>query len=167
VGALKPRAPPIATVINGTRLLIAGGSDGAVHALKPQTGQPVWKYEMSKRGINTGAVLKDNWAIVSHSEENFDSVEMGLLAAIDATAKGSVGKDQIKWTVKGFQGGYSSPVIDGDRIYQIDNGANLYSFDFATGKQLWIQILAQSKIRLQSSRTENSMSERKMGNFYS
>ena len=134
-------APPIAAVINGLRLLIAGGSDGAVHALKPQTGQPVWKYEMSKRGINTGAVLKDNWAIVSHSEENFDSVEMGLLAAIDATAKGPVGKDQIKWTVKGFQGGYSSPVIDGNRIYQIDNGANLYAFDFATGKQLWIQNL--------------------------
>ncbi len=134
-------APPIAALINGTRLLIAGGSDGAVHALKPQTGQPVWKYEMSKRGINTGAVLKDNWAIVSHSEENLDSVEMGLLAAIDASTKGPVGKDQIKWTVKGFQGGYSSPVIDGDRIYQIDNGANLYAFDFATGKQLWIQNL--------------------------
>ena len=134
-------APPIAALINGTRLLIAGGSDGAVHALKPQTGQPVWKYEISKRGINTGAVLKDNWAIVSHSEENLDSVEMGLLAAIDASAKGPVGKDQIKWTVKGFQGGYSSPVIDGDRIYQIDNGANLYAFDFATGKQLWIQNL--------------------------
>lgn len=134
-------APPIAALINGTRLLIAGGSDGSVHSLKPQTGQPVWKYEMSKRGINTGAVLKDNWAIVSHSEENFDSVEMGLLAAIDASAKGTVGKDQIKWTVKGFQGGYSSPVIDGDRIYQIDNGANLYAFDFATGKQLWIQNL--------------------------
>ncbi len=82
-------APPIAAVINGTRLLIAGGSDGAVHALKPQTGQPVWKYEMSKRGINTGAVLKDNWAIVSHSEENFDSVEMGLLAEIDASCKRS------------------------------------------------------------------------------
>ena len=134
-------APPIAEVINGTRLLIAGGSDGAVHALKPQTGQPVWKYEMSKRGINTGAVLKDNWAIVSHSEENVDSLEMGLLAAIDASAKGTLGKDQVKWTVKGFQGGYSSPVIDGNRIYQIDNGANLYAFDFATGKQLWIQNL--------------------------
>ena len=134
-------APPIAAVINGTRVLIAGGSDGAVHALKPQTGQPVWKYEMSKRGINTGAVLKDNWAIVSHSEENFDSLEMGLLAAIDASAKGTLGKDQVKWTVKGFQGGYSSPVIDGNRIYQIDNGANLYAFDFATGKQLWIQNL--------------------------
>ncbi|HEY7510072.1 MAG TPA: PQQ-binding-like beta-propeller repeat protein, partial [Vicinamibacteria bacterium] len=31
-------APPIAAEIAGTRLVIAGGSDGAAHAFKPQTG---------------------------------------------------------------------------------------------------------------------------------
>jgi outer membrane protein assembly factor BamB len=130
-------SPPTAAVINGTRLLISGGGDGAVHALKPQTGEPVWKYVMAKRGINTGVVVKGNTAIVTHSEENLDTSEMGLIAAIDASAKGDIGKGQIKWAVKGFQGGFSSPVIDGDRIYQIDNGANLFAFDINTGKQLW------------------------------
>ena len=38
--------------------MIAGGSDGAFHALKVNTGEPVWDYELSKRGINTGAVLQ-------------------------------------------------------------------------------------------------------------
>jgi len=130
-------SPPIATVINGTRLLLAGGSDGAVHALKAQTGESVWRYQISKRGLNTGAVLNGTIAIVTHSEENLDSSEMGLMAAIDATARGDIGPQQIKWSVKGFQGGFSSPLIDGDRIYQIDNGANLVSFDVVTGKQLW------------------------------
>jgi outer membrane protein assembly factor BamB len=134
-------SPPIAANVNGTRLLIAGTGDGAFHALKPQTGEPVWKYEMSKRGINTGAVLKGTTVILSHSEENLDTSEMGLLAAVDATAKGALGKDQTKWAVKGFQGGFSSPVIDGDRIYQIDNGANLFAFDVNTGKNLWQQNL--------------------------
>jgi outer membrane protein assembly factor BamB len=134
-------SPPVITNVNGTRLLIAGTGDGAFHALKPQTGEPVWKYEISKRGINTGAVLKGTTVIVSHSEENLDTSEMGLLAAIDATAKGALGKDQTKWVVKGFQGGFSSPVIDGDRIYQIDNGANLFAFDVNTGKNLWQQNL--------------------------
>src|SRR5262245_1729644 len=128
---------PIVREINGTRLLIAGTGDGAVHAIKPQTGEPVWKYEFSKRGINTSVVLKDTTAFVSHSEENLDSSDMGVLAAIDAAAKGPIGKDQIKWSLKGFQGGYSSPVVDGDRIYQIDNGSNLFAFDTASGKELW------------------------------
>ena len=132
---------PIAAVINGTRLLIAGGGDGAVHAMKPQTGEPVWSYTISKRGVNTGAVLNGNNVIVSHSEENLDSSEMGLLAEVDGTGKGQLGPQQVKWAVRGFQGGYSSPIVDGDRILQLDNGANLFAFDVNTGKELWKQNL--------------------------
>lgn len=130
-------APPIVVNVNGTRLLIEGASDGSVYALKVGTGELVWKYVVSKRGLNTGIVVKDNTAIITHSEENLDSNEMGMIAAVDAAAKGDIGKDQIKWSFKGFQGGFSSPVIDGDRFYQIDNSAILAAFDIATGKQLW------------------------------
>ena len=134
-------APPIIVNVNGTRLLIQGASDGVVHAIKPQTGEPVWKYEISKRGLNTGVVVRDNVAILTHSEENLDSNEMGMMVAVDATAKGPIQKDQVKWTVYGWQGGFSSPVLDGDRLYQVDNGANIAAFDVHTGKQLWIQNL--------------------------
>ena len=134
-------SPPVIANINGTRLLIAGGGDCAVSAVKVQTGEPVWTYLMSKRGINTGVAVKGTTVFVSHSEENLDTNEMGLLAALDGTAKGPIGKDQIKWIIKGFQGGFSSPIIDGDRYYQLDNGANLFAFDINTGKELWKQNL--------------------------
>jgi outer membrane protein assembly factor BamB len=134
-------AAPIIANVGGTRLLIQGTSDGFVHAIKPQTGEPVWKVEISKRGINTGVVVKDTTAILTHSEENLDSSEMGMVAAIDASMKGEIKKEQMKWSVMGWQGGFSSPVIDGDRFYQIDNGANLAAFDIATGKQLWLKNL--------------------------
>ena len=134
-------APPIIANVNGMRLLIQGASDGMVHAIKPQTGEPVWRYEISKRGLNTGVVVRGTTAILTHSEENLDSSEMGRMVAIDATAKGDVKPEQVKWTIKGWQGGFSSPVIDGDRLYQIDNGANLGAFDLNTGKQLWLQNL--------------------------
>ena len=116
-------AAPIIVNVNGTRLLIQGASDGVVHALKPQTGEPVWKYEISKRGLNTATVLYGNLAIVTHSEENLSSSEMGMIAAVDASAKGEVKKEQVRWATYGWQGGFSSPVIDGNRIYQIDNSA--------------------------------------------
>ena len=32
-------------------------------------------------------------------------------------------------------------MIDGDRLYQIDNGANIAAFDVNSGKQLWLQNL--------------------------
>ena len=134
-------APPIIVNVNGTRLLIQGASDGVSTRSKPQTGEPVWKYEISKRGINTGVVVHGTTAILTHSEENLDSSEMGMMVAVDATAKGEIKKEQIKWSVYGWQGGFSSPVIDGDRLYQVDNGANLAAFDVNTGKQLWLQNL--------------------------
>ena len=134
-------APPIIANINGTRLLMQGASDGFVHAIKPQTGEPVWRIEVSKRGLNTGVVVRGTTAILTHSEENLDSSEMGMMIAVDATAKGDVKKEQVKWAIKGWQGGFSSPVVDGDRVYQIDNGANIAAFDVNTGKQLWLQNL--------------------------
>jgi outer membrane protein assembly factor BamB len=128
---------PIVATINGVRLMIAGAGDGGVHALKVNTGETVWSFAISKRGINQGVVLKGTTAFVSHPEENLDTNEMGLLAAVDATAKGKIGKEQIKWAIRNYQLGPSSPVIDGERLYQIDNGANLFAFDINTGKELW------------------------------
>ena len=128
----------IATV-KGTRLLVTGGGDGAALAMKPQTGEPVWNLVVAKRGLNTGIIVNGNYAIVSHSEENLDSNEMGMLAAFDATGKGKLGKEQIKWAVKGIMLGFSSPVLDGDRLYQADNAGTLFAFDVQTGRQLWKQ----------------------------
>jgi hypothetical protein len=66
---------------------------------------------------------------------------MGMMVAVDAAAKGEIKKDQIKWSVYGWQGGFSSPVLDGYRLYQVDNGANIAAFDVNTGKQLWMKNL--------------------------
>jgi outer membrane protein assembly factor BamB len=134
-------SPPIIAEIKGVKLLIAGGGDGTIHAIKVRTGEPVWKYVISKRGVNTGVLVFNNLAVVSHSEENLDTNEMGLLAAVDATATGDLTAKNTKWRIPGFQGGYSSPVLDGDRIFQIDNGANLFAFDFLSGRKLWQQNL--------------------------
>ena len=130
-------SPMTIATVNGTRLLITGGSDGAALAMKPQTGEPVWNLVVAKRGLNTGILVSGNLAILSHGDENLEGNEMGMLAAFDPTGKGKLGKDSIKWSVKGFMGGFSSGVIEGDRIYQCDNACNIYAFDLQTGRELW------------------------------
>ncbi len=130
-------SPMNIVTVKGMRLLVTGGSDGAALAMKPQTGQPVWRLVAAKRGLNTGILVHGDTAILSHGDENLDVPEMGMLAAFDATGKGELGKGAYKWAVKGFLGGYASAVLEGDRIYQADNGATLHAFDFQTGKELW------------------------------
>lgn len=130
-------APPIIGEVEGMRLLISGAGDGAVYAIKLGTGEVVWKHEMSKRGLNAGVVINNNTVVVSHSEENLDTNEMGLLAGIDIRSRGIVAREQLRFRITGWQGGVSSPVLDGDRVYQIDNGSNLFAFDAHTGRTLW------------------------------
>ena len=136
-------ASPLIATINGMRLLIVGLGDGAVHAIKPQTGQKVWSFVAAKRAINTGVVVKDNTVFVSHGDENLDVPELGLVAAIDGSQSGDI--KTTKWAVKGVEMGFSSPVIDGTRLYQIDNSSHLKAFDIATGKELWELALGSSQ----------------------
>ena len=136
-------ASPLITTINGMRLLIAGLGDGAVHAIKPQTGQKVWSFVAAKRAINTGVVVKDSTVIVSHGDENLDVNELGMIAAIDGSLTGDI--KTTKWAIKGTEFGYSSPILDGNRIYQIDNSSRLEAFDVETGKNLWVQPLGTAQ----------------------
>lgn len=125
--------------INGLRLLIMGLGDGGVYAMKPQTGERVWGMVVAKRGLNTSVVVNGNTVIFSHGDENLDSTERGLLAAIDGSQKGEI--KGFKWAIHGFSGGFSSPILDGDRVYQIDDGSKMFAFDAVTGKELWKQQL--------------------------
>src|SRR6185503_3143003 len=130
--------PTIAT-INGQRLLIAGAGDGAVHAMKPQTGEKVWSFVAAKRAVNTGVIVKGTSVIVSHGDENLDTSELGMIGVIDGSQTGDI--KATKWAMKGDQFGFSSPVTDGTRIYQVENGSRLKAFDLETGKELWRQPL--------------------------
>src|SRR4029453_14469117 len=46
-----------------------------------------------------------------------------------------------KWAMKGDQFGFSSPVIDGKLVYQIENGSRLKAYGVRAGTQLWQQAL--------------------------
>ena len=125
------------TMVNGVRTFFSGGSDGAMHALKVATGEPIWNWRVSQRGLNTAALVLGPDVIVSHSEENLGTSEMGMLAAVPAESKGTLTDKNARWLVRGIQAGYASPVSDTDRIYVLDNGGVLIAVDRKTGQQVW------------------------------
>jgi outer membrane protein assembly factor BamB len=128
-------APPTIATINGVRLLIAPLGDGGVHAIKAQTGERVWSYIATKRAINTGVAVSGSTVFLSHGDENTEGVDLGLVAAIDGSQTGEI--KTTKWADRGTEYGYSSPIVDGKRLYQIDNGSALRAYDTESGKELW------------------------------
>jgi outer membrane protein assembly factor BamB len=130
-------ANPFVADINGTRMMFSGGSDGAMHALKIATGEPIWNWKVSQRGLNTAALIVGTDLIVTHSEENVVGSEMGMVAAVPAASKGTLTDKDARWIVRDVQAGYGSPVSDGQRLYLVDNGGVLFAFDLKDGRQLW------------------------------
>ena len=129
---------PVVRVINGERLLVAGNGDGGVYGMRVATGEKVWGFKFSKRGINSSVVVDGSLVYASHSEENLDgSTDMGRLVCLDA-AQVTDGKPREVWRAEGFTGGYASPAIHEGRLYHVDNSANVTAFDAKTGKQLWL-----------------------------
>jgi outer membrane protein assembly factor BamB len=128
---------PAVLRVDGRRLLVVGGSDGTFHGIEAATGRPIWNLEVSKRAILTSVSFRGTTVYLSHSEENLDTSEMGMVGALDASKSGTLKSDAMAWRTYGFQGGFASPVIDETRLYQVDNGAVLGAFDLATGRKLW------------------------------
>ncbi len=134
-------ANPYVGDVDGTRMLFSGGSDGSMLALKVNTGDRIWSWLVSKRGLNTAALMVGSDVIVSHSEENILTSEMGMLAAIPAGKTGVLADQDARWLVRGVQAGYASPVSDGQRIYIVDNGGIMFAHDAKTGGRVWEQNL--------------------------
>ena len=134
-------ANPFITDVNGVRTFFSGGSDGAMHAIKVNTGEPIWNWKVSQRGLNTAALAIGNDVIVTHSEENFGTSEMGMAATVPTGSKGTLTDKDARWLLRGVQAGYASPVSDGERLYLLDNGGVLIAIDLKTGKPLWREVL--------------------------
>ena len=130
-------ANPYIADVNGTRTMFTGGSDGAMHAIKIATGEKIWSWPVSKRGLNTAALMIGEDVIVTHSEENAANSEMGMIAAMPAASKGDLTDKDARWVTRSIQAGYASPVSDGERIYVLDNGGVLIAVDAKSGKPLW------------------------------
>ena len=130
-------ANPYIADVNGVRTFFSGGSDGAMHAIKVATGEPIWNWRVSQRGLNTAALMLGSDIIVSHSEENLGTSEMGMLAAVPAASKGTLTDKDARWIARGVQAGYASPVSDGERVYVLDNGGVLFAYDLKSGNRLW------------------------------
>ncbi len=132
---------PVVSTIDGTRTMVVGGTDGAYHALKVNTGEPLWSVEVSKRAILNSPLVRGNTAYITHGEENMDTTEMGLIAAVDATRRGALAADAFRWRTRGFLPTFASPVADAGRLYTVDNSAIVGAFDLKTGARLWEKTL--------------------------
>ena len=128
---------PVTALIEGRRMLIAANGDGFVYGMDARTGERLWKFQLSKRGLNSTVVVDGKYVYVSHSEENVHSSGMGGVVCIDASKRGDLTGSGAVWRVEDLKVGYASPALGNGRLYVVDNSANLHAIEASSGRKLW------------------------------
>lgn len=128
---------PVFAVIDGQRQMIAANGDGSIYGTEAQTGQTLWSFHFSKRGMNASVVVDGNFVYACHSEENIDTTEMGRIVCIDASKRGDITQTGEVWRIDGVKAGYASPAIANGRLYVADNWANLHCINARNGELYW------------------------------
>ena len=138
---------PIFSWKDGKRVFYAGTGDGSVICANARTGETYWRYPISAGGMNATVVLTKNTVVAVHADENLDSSDKGRMTAINLQAKpkpaetGVIGVPLLDRSAEAWRNALgatsSSPVIVGNRIYQVINTGQLCCVDAETGKVLW------------------------------
>jgi len=128
---------PVVAEVGGRRMLISGNADGWIYAMDIATGEKIWGFHLSKRGINVTVAVADETVFVSHSEENLSGGTMGRMVAIDATGSGDVTATHEKWRIDEMGAGFPSPAVHDGMVYHVTNSGNLHGIDAATGEIKW------------------------------
>ncbi len=125
--------PSIAT-LGGQAALVFGSSDGAVWNFQPRTGKAQWFRRLSRRGLNVAPLVDGDTVYMSQAEENLDNTSMGAALAFKTTGTGDITETTTLWQRKGVMAGRAMPVLLGERVYYVDDGAKVFAFDTRSGE---------------------------------
>ncbi len=128
---------PVISIIDGQRLLIGGGADGGIHAINSRSGQPVWSFQMSRRGLNAAPAVAGHRVYISHGEDNIDNTNFGRIECIDARGKGNITDSNSIWRVDGIKAGYTGLLVKDGILYVVADTGRLYAYDSESGEALW------------------------------
>ncbi|TWT78586.1 outer membrane biogenesis protein BamB [Posidoniimonas polymericola] len=136
---------PALARINDQDVLVFGSGDGKVWSFKAATGEHVWSYPLSRRGLNVSPVVGPNgWVYSGQSEENVVGATMGAVVAIDGTKQGDLELGDEEWILPQEMVGKSSPLLIDGRLYTITDTAKMNIFDAKTGKQVGKRTLGRA-----------------------
>ncbi len=137
-------ATPVLAWLGDRRVFYCGTGCGNVVCINARNGEPLWRFELTRGGVNATPVLHGDRVIAIHDKENVDSSETGRMVAIDVNAtpeKSAEGAPTLPKSAEAWRNPLSvfssSPVIVGDRVYTMVMTGELCCVDVSNGKVLW------------------------------
>lgn len=124
---------PILCNLGGQAAMVFGSGDGGVYALQPRTGKQIWKFQLSRRGINSTPLVSGDKVYIAHSEENVGDNTMGAVVCLNGALAGDISASGALWLEKERMVGKSAPLLINDKLYAFDDGSLLFVMNPETG----------------------------------
>ncbi len=131
------QANAVVAEIGGRRLIIGGGADGWIYALRSETGELQWKFRLSQKSLNSPVTVVGTTVYATSNGEPVDGNFLGQIVAIDGSGNGDVTDTARLWNTDAVLAGFAAPVFHAGRLYIVDDSANLRALDAKTGKLLF------------------------------
>ena len=146
---------PVLETRDGKRVLYAGTGDGNVVCVNARNGKPLWRWQALKNGLNSSVLLYKDMLICTHGDENVDSSEKGRMAAIRLPAKLEAAAPGAETTAldrsvevwrNPIGSSNSSPILVGNRVYQMDDTGVINAVNADTGETVWTKKMATANV---------------------
>jgi outer membrane protein assembly factor BamB len=146
---------PVLETRDGKRVAYYATGCGHIVCVNARNGKAYWKMPVCKNGVNASVVIhKGNKLIAIHGDENIDTTEKGRLVCIKLPEKlneptdieSAVLEPSVELWRLPLSATSSSPVVVGDVVYQMTDGAELYAINAETGAQLWKKKLSNANL---------------------
>lgn len=138
----------------GRRVFYSAVGSGSVICANAWTGEPIWRSQQIVGGFNSSVVLHKGKVIAIHSGQNLDTTETGRMLAIKiptadrldpAKVPLELGLPDEAWRLP-LTMFTSSPVLAGDRVFQVVESGELVCVNADTGKKLWEKKLGSTQL---------------------
>jgi len=150
---------------NGRRVFYSGTGCGHIVCIDARTGQPLWRFQMSYGGVNSGVVVHKNTIIAIHGKENIDASTIGRMVAIQKPEKLPsinedillLGKESEVWRNSSMEAFTSSPVYRSGRLYTTIKRGELVCLNADTGEEIWVIKLAPDQVHASPTWADNKL----------
>jgi len=128
---------------HGQRVFYAAVGDGSVVCVNARTGDPIWRVPLFRAGINATVLVHHDNKIIAIYGTPYELGQMVALRIPDVlptnAAAGPVVLERkaLELWADDISSSTSSPILEGDTIYQVAEKGDLYAVNADTGAIRW------------------------------
>src|SRR5207245_548945 len=126
---------PYLAWLGGKRVFFAATGDGSVVCVNARTGDPLWRVNLSKAGINATVLVHNNDKVIAVYGTPYEPGQMVALKIMDvAPTNAAAGpvvleREKVELWADNYSTSSSSPILAGDTVYLVAEKGDLVAVE--------------------------------------